>query len=135
FHHRDIDAHAGIERAQLLESVALLIGGWRQLDEPLDRRAPVSVKPDVVIVRTRTGGIGARKRPGETVLPETLTTFGLLRSVGSAMTAAMVAISTWGSDRGPSAARMSVGSMVGRSPCTLTTVPMRRSGSSAASAS
>src|SRR6185437_2318328 len=47
-------------------SVALLIGGWRQLDEPLDRRAPVSVKPDVVIVRTRTGGIGARKcRPAK----------------------------------------------------------------------
>ena len=51
------------------------------------------------------------------------------------MTAASVAISTLGSASGISAARMSSGSMVGRSPCTFTTTPRRCSGSSASRAS
>ena len=58
FHHRHVDAHAGIERAQLLELLAPLVGRRRQLDETLERRAPVGVKPDVVIMRPRAGRIG-----------------------------------------------------------------------------
>src|SRR5450830_16716 len=109
FNQGDVDAHPCVERAQLLELLALLVGGRRQLDETLQRRAPVGVEPDVVIVRPRTGCIGAGKCDG--------------------------AISAAGSDSGPSALAISAVSMVGRSPCTLTTIRKRCSGSSACSAS
>ena len=61
---RNIDAHAGVERAQLLEPLALLVGRWRQLDEALQRRAAIGVEPDVVIVRARPvrGGAGESRR-------------------------------------------------------------------------
>ena len=47
----DVDAHAGVERAQLLQPLALLVRRRRQLDEALERGAPVSIEPDVVIMR------------------------------------------------------------------------------------
>ena len=61
FDHRDVDAHAGVERAQLLELLALLVGRRRQLDETLQRRAPVNIEPDVVVVRAGAGRVGARE--------------------------------------------------------------------------
>ncbi len=83
-HHHHIDAHAGIERAQLLELLALLVGRRRQLDEALQRRAPIGVKPDVVIMRARAGGVGAGERGGAQAAgcagaPIAFTTFGLLQ--------------------------------------------------------
>jgi hypothetical protein len=35
FDHGDVNAHAGVERAELFQLLALLISGWRQLDETL----------------------------------------------------------------------------------------------------
>src|SRR5215471_10427631 len=57
----DIDAHAGIERPQLLESFALLVGRWRQSDEALQRRAAIGVETDMVIVRTIAARVRARE--------------------------------------------------------------------------
>ena len=48
---RHVDAHAGFERAQLLEPLALLERGGRQCDEPLERGAAIRIEPDVVIER------------------------------------------------------------------------------------
>ena len=79
--------------------------------------------------------VDACRRPDATGAPFTFTTFGLVSSAASLISAASVAMSTFGSVSGLSAARISAGSMVGRSPCTLTTTPRRRSGSSACSAS
>src|SRR4029079_10390243 len=45
---RDVDAHTGIHRAELLELLASFIGGGRQADEFLERRAAIGVEPDVV---------------------------------------------------------------------------------------
>src|SRR5579859_2951522 len=61
-HDGDVDAHAGLERAQLLELLAPLEPRWRQAHEPLQRSAPIGVKPDVVIERPVPGGRG---RAGE----------------------------------------------------------------------
>src|SRR5437764_9390117 len=55
---RDIDAHAGFERAQLLEPFALLQYRWRQLDEARQCFAPVCVEADVMIQRPFAGGRG-----------------------------------------------------------------------------
>src|ERR1019366_5024155 len=62
FDQGDVDTHPGVERAQLLEPLALLVGGWRQFDETLQRRAPIGVKPYVMIVRARAGRIGTGER-------------------------------------------------------------------------
>ena len=48
---RDVDAHAGFERAQLFELLALFERRGRQRDEALQRRAPIGIKPDVMIER------------------------------------------------------------------------------------
>ena len=47
----DVDAHAGFERAQLLELLALFERRGRQADEARERRAAIGVKPDVMIER------------------------------------------------------------------------------------
>src|SRR6266853_5014695 len=60
-HDGDVDPHAGLERAELLELLAPLQHRWRQPDEPFERRPAIGVKPDVVIeqpVPVRRGGAG-----------------------------------------------------------------------------
>ncbi len=57
----DIDAHAGIERPQLFESFALLVGRWRQPDKAFERRTAVRIKPDVMVVRSIAGRVRARE--------------------------------------------------------------------------
>ena len=55
----DMDAHAVLQRAQLLELLAGLERRRRQADEALQRRAPISVDADMVVERTvavRRGG-------------------------------------------------------------------------------
>ena len=62
----DVDAHAGLERPQLLEPFAPLQRRRRQGDEALQRRAAIGVEPDVVIERTlarRRGRAGEIERP------------------------------------------------------------------------
>src|SRR5262249_40377838 len=67
---RDIDAHAGFERAQLFEPLALLQLRSRERDEPRKRIAPEGVNPDVMIERTlaerrgRAGEIKSVQAPG-----------------------------------------------------------------------
>src|SRR5215831_14426800 len=53
---RHIDPHASLERAQLLEALAPLERALRQRDVALERRTPVSVEPDVVVVRSLAPG-------------------------------------------------------------------------------
>ena len=50
---RHVDAHAGFERAQLLEAFALLERRWRQGHEALERGAAIGIEADVMIMRTR----------------------------------------------------------------------------------
>src|SRR3954447_18632454 len=55
----DVDPHACLECAQLLQLFLLLQRRRRQADETLQRRASVRIKPDVVIARpvaVRGGG-------------------------------------------------------------------------------
>ena len=59
---RDVDAHAGLERAQLLELLAPLQRRRRQRDEALERRAAIGIKADVMIERPLAGG---RRGAGE----------------------------------------------------------------------
>ena len=62
---RHVDAHAGLQRAQLLEPLALFERRRRQRDEALQRGAPIGVKPDVVVERPlagRRGGAGEIER-------------------------------------------------------------------------
>src|SRR5204863_508580 len=59
---RDVDAHSGLERAQLLKALLSLERRWRELHEALERAAPVGVKPDMVVERP---GAGRRGRAGE----------------------------------------------------------------------
>ena len=44
----DIDAHAGLERPQLLELLALFERRGRQRHEALERGAPIGIEPDMV---------------------------------------------------------------------------------------
>ncbi len=67
--------------------------------------------------------------------PTILTTFGLVFSSSRTISTPSVAMSTAASSKGLSAAPMMSGSMVGRSPCTLTIVSTLCPGSSAVSAS
>src|SRR6185437_1868128 len=48
---RHIDAHAGFERAELLEALALLQRRWRQGNEALERGAAIGVEAYMVVVR------------------------------------------------------------------------------------
>ena len=48
----DMDAHAGFERAQLLELLAELERRWRQRHEALQRLPAIGVDADMVIERT-----------------------------------------------------------------------------------
>src|SRR5580693_9700193 len=63
----DVDAHAGLERAQLLEPFTLLERGRGQADEAGERGAPIGVDSDVVIERAVTAG---RLRAGEIERPQ-----------------------------------------------------------------
>src|SRR4051812_19482495 len=47
----DVDAHAGFDRAELLQLLALLERRRRELNETLQRRAPIGVKSDVMMER------------------------------------------------------------------------------------
>src|SRR5215831_16723122 len=51
FDQADRDAHAGFERAQLLEPFALFEYPPRQGDKPLERSAPVGVEADMLVMR------------------------------------------------------------------------------------
>ena len=53
---RHVDAHAGLERAQLLELLALLERRRRQRHEALERRAAIGVDADVVVERPLADG-------------------------------------------------------------------------------
>ena len=55
----DIDAHAGVERAQLLEFLTLFIGRRRQFDEAFQSCATIRVEPDMMIVRSGAGRVFA----------------------------------------------------------------------------
>src|SRR5512143_654228 len=58
-YHHHIDTHAGVERAQLLQFLALLISrGW-QFDETLQCCATIGIEPDMMIVRTCAGRVFA----------------------------------------------------------------------------
>ena len=56
----DVDAHAGFERAQLLELLALLERRGRQRDEARERGAAIGVEADVVVERAVAAGAVAR---------------------------------------------------------------------------
>ena len=132
----DVDAHAGLQRAQLLELLALLQRRGRQRDEALQRRAAIGVEADVVVERPVArgrGGAGEIERaqpPGPIGEPTAFTTFGLVRSSSVWISAASVAISTAGSASGAERGADVVRRMVGKSPCRLTTISARPSGSS-----
>ena len=53
---RHVDAHAGFERAQLLEALAPLQRRRRQRDEALERGAAIGVEPDMVVMRALAPG-------------------------------------------------------------------------------
>ena len=57
---RHVDAHAGLERAELLELLALLERRRRQGDIALERRAAIGVEADVMIERPVARGAVAR---------------------------------------------------------------------------
>src|SRR5262249_2339814 len=48
---RDVDAHAGFERPQLLELLTPFERRRRQSDKSGERRAPIGIEPDVVVER------------------------------------------------------------------------------------
>src|SRR5205085_2535056 len=54
----DVDAHAGLERAELLQLLTFFESRGGELDEALERGAPIGVKPDVMIERPLTRGRG-----------------------------------------------------------------------------
>src|SRR6266702_2072828 len=53
---RHVDAHARLERTQLLEALAPLERALGQCHVALERRAAISVEPDVVVVRPLAPG-------------------------------------------------------------------------------
>src|SRR5216684_4354753 len=62
----DRDAHPRLERTQLLEMLALFEHTPRQSDEPFERLAPISVEPDMLVMRTlppRHDGFAEIERP------------------------------------------------------------------------
>src|SRR2546423_15410839 len=58
FDDRDIDAHAGFERAQLLELFAPLQRRPRQPDKARQRRTAIGVEPDMMVERALARGRG-----------------------------------------------------------------------------
>ena len=65
---RHADAHAGLERAQLLEPLPLLQRTWRQRREPLQNLAAIGVDADVMKDRSgpaRRGRAGKIQRAPE----------------------------------------------------------------------
>jgi hypothetical protein len=58
-HDHDIDAHAGVDRAQLLQILTPFIGRPWEFDEAFQGCATVCVEPDVMIVRSDAGRIFA----------------------------------------------------------------------------
>ena len=61
----DVDAHAGFERAQLLELLELFERRRRQRDETLERPPPIGVEADMMVERplaVRRGGAGEVER-------------------------------------------------------------------------
>ena len=125
---RDVDAHARLQRAQLLEPLALLQRRGRQGDEARERGAPIGVEADVVqqvALAPRRAGAGEIERAqpaGADLGPDRLDDVGVV-ALGLAPDRRR--------QRGDVARRSSSGarrrapprgSMVGRSPCTLTTM-------------
>ena len=132
----DVDAHAGFQRAQLLELLALFQRRRRQR-----RRSAPAPRGDRR--RGRCDGRAAR-RPGrggageiERAQPPRRPAASRSASPRSGWCAPppcgsrppACAMSTAASSSGASAARMSSGAMVGKSPCTLTTISALPSGS------
>ncbi len=111
-----VDAHARLQRPQLLQFLAFFKRGRRQRDEARKRGAALGVDADMVIERPLAPGRGgageieraqpARSATGE---PTTLTTLGSVRSASSAISTASVAMSTSPSPSGASTARTSRG--------------------------
>jgi hypothetical protein len=60
----DIDAHAGVDRAQLLQILTPFIGRRREFDEAFQGCATVRVEPDVMIVWSDAGRICAAESFG-----------------------------------------------------------------------
>ena len=135
---RHIDAHAGFQRAQLLEPLALFQRRWRQRHEALQRGAAIGVEADVVVERPVAGGRGGageieraqppRRRPAsrppsprsDWCAPRPrMDLRGQRRDVDRRIGERRAA------RRGCRRARC-----VGRSPCTLTTISASPSGSS-----
>ena len=116
-------------------------GDGRQRDEAVERRAAIGIEPDMVVARPvapRGGGAGEIERPetpGRHRRADRLDDVGSGRSSSADQMPASVAMSTAGSASGARAARIAAGSMVGRSPWTLTTMSAAALGSSRSSAS
>ena len=91
FHDHRIDAHAGVQRPQLLELLASLVAPTAAAYKTLERRAAIGIEPDVVIVRSGARCIGPGEGCGVKAAgrdlgePDTLTTLGFVRSAGSVM--------------------------------------------------
>src|SRR6202162_6107990 len=62
---RHVDAHAGLQRAQLLELLAALERRGRQRDEAAERAAAKRIKPEMMVERSlaprRIGGGGIQR--------------------------------------------------------------------------
>ena len=139
----DLDTHPVFKHAKLLQPLAPLQRAGRERDEAGQRLASVGVEANMVPERAFARGrgrageieraaLGAARLACETTA---LTTFGSDRSAGSAISAASVPTSTAGSANSASARAGNAGSMVGRSPCKLTTASCSPAGSIACNAS
>ena len=132
---RHVDPHAGFQRPQLLQLLALLKRARRQRDEALQRRAAIGIDAAVMIERPLApgrGGAGEIER-AEPPRRDRRCRPPSRRSGCCARARARSRRRAWRSRRpaslsGPSAAAMAAGERVGKSPCTLTTTSWRRSG-------
>ena len=110
--HFDVDAHAGFQRAQLFETLALFERRRWQRHETLQRRPPISVEPNMMVKRalaprrSRAGEIERLQPVFRTGDPTIFTTLGLVLSASRVISTPRVAISTAGSSSGLSAARI-----------------------------
>ena len=138
---RDVDPHARLERAQLLQLLALLERRGRQRDEARERRAAIGVEADMMQQRAlaprrrRAGKIERAQPAGADRRPDRLDDVGIVALLGARDRRRERRDVDLRSASGPTAARTASRSIVGRSPCTLTTTSWRRSGSKRASAS
>src|SRR5882757_6391362 len=65
-HDGGVDPHAGFQRSQLFELLALFQNRWRQLDVAFQRLPPIGVEPDVMVARAvavRCDGTGEIQGP------------------------------------------------------------------------